>query len=107
MNYSGGEFHLFFGIRPEHFTLVNHGGDLQGKIIYRELLGQNYALTIELGESTIIALSEESHWKIGDTAHLLIDQKNCHFFSKSNQINIGYPFTLEEGESTNEIFASI
>lgn len=102
-----GEFHLFFGIRPEHFTLVNHGGDLQGKIVYRELLGQNYALTIELGESTIIALSEESHWKIGDTAHLLIDQKNCHFFSKSNQINMGYPFTLEEGESTNEIFASI
>lgn len=102
-----GEFHLLFGIRPEHFTLVNHGGDLQGKVVYRELLGQNYALTIDLGESTIIALSEESHWKIGDTAHLLVDQKNCHFFSKSNQMNIGYPFTLEEGESTNEIFASI
>lgn len=98
---------LLTGIRPEHFIPSKTEGEIKGQVVYRELLGQNYALTIEMGEKTFIVLSEEGNWKMGETIYLSVPSKRLHFFSKGSQNTLGYPFELPKGEDIHEIFTSI
>ncbi|MGX7197768.1 ABC transporter ATP-binding protein [Enterococcus olivae] len=102
-----GQQELLVGIRPEHFILSKTSGELKAQIVYRELLGQSYALTVKMGEKTFIVLSEEDHWQVGDTVCLQIPAKRLHFFSKETQTNLGYPFDLEKGDNIHEVLTSV
>lgn len=98
---------VYLGIRPEHLTFVKKDGDLKGKIKYRELLGQNYALTVELGGLDLIVLSEHDHWQVGDFVQMKFKPEKLHFFDFQTQENLGYPNTLTQGENIHALFASV
>lgn len=98
---------LLVGIRPEHLRCSKTQGTIKAIIQYRELLGQNYALTVTVNGEKLIIISEDPTWQIGDTLYLEVPCTKLHFFSKDTKTNLGYPYTLEKGDSIHEILTSI
>ncbi|EFR32066.1 ABC transporter ATP-binding protein [Eremococcus coleocola] len=81
------------GIRPEHLRIVDkqERGRIKGQVKYRELLGQSFALTVNIGQQEFIVLEEEDKYQAGDSVILDFDDKNLHFFDNESQVNLGYP----------------
>lgn len=81
----------YLGIRPEHLKISTQGGNLLGVVKYKELLGQHYAVVIDVEGNDIVVLSESDNWVITDKVYLEIPQKYMHFFSSETECNLGYP----------------
>ncbi|MBV7390483.1 ABC transporter ATP-binding protein [Enterococcus sp. ALS3] len=99
---------VYLGIRPEHLSFTKETSQLKGQIKYRELLGQSYAYTVQVGVLEMIVLDERPDWQIGDNVNLALKEEKIHFFDYRTTENLGYPnYLTEEGGNIHALFASI
>ncbi len=84
---------LIIGIRPEHLSILKDSNEfsLSGKVVYKELLGQSHAITIEIASQEWVVLTESDVYHLGETVQLAIDPSKIHFFNVDTTQNIGYP----------------
>ena len=75
------------GIRPEHISIVESGGDWQGTIQLTEHLGADSFLHVEAGEAgrLTVRASGEFAGKPGDTVHLKPDPARVHRFDQNGR----------------------
>lgn len=91
-----GQDDLYLGIRPEHLHIVDQAGTFKGQVKYRELLGQNFALTLDIDGAECIVLNDDDTYQVGQEVQVAVESKNLHFFDKASQDNLGYPNQLKE-----------
>ena len=81
------------GIRPEHISLrpADEGGEVLGRITYRECRGDTDVVTILLGDSDTTVVAETpgpSIWRLGDGVVLDIAVNQAHVFDEQNGRNL-------------------
>lgn len=82
---------VMLGIRPEHIEISPKQGRFSGTICYKELLGQDFALTVNVGGHEMTVLTEDDRYQLEQEVYLDFPQQHLHFFSAETQKNIGYP----------------
>lgn len=82
---------IILGIRPEHIQISPTQGRFAGKILYKELLGQGFSLTVDIEGREVTVLTDDDQYQLDQIVYLDFPQKQLHFFDAVSQVNLGYP----------------
>jgi multiple sugar transport system ATP-binding protein len=87
-----GHAKLIIGVRPEHLTIGDDGGELTVKVALVEDLGSDsyiYGRLADDASSSVIVRSGREHPRHGDTVKVGVDTTHLHMFDAETGLRLG------------------